>query len=346
MRYSFIIPVYNRPEEIDALLASIAVIGSREVEVIVVEDGSSEPCNTVCAKYADRLELLYLSKENGGPGKARNYGAEHAKGDYLVFLDSDVIMPQGYISALDEELAHEVCDAFGGPDRAMDSFTTTQKAINYSMTSFLTTGGIRGGHRKLDKFYPRSFNMGIRREKFLALDGFSSMRFGEDIDLSLRIYGAGLRCRLFPEAWVWHKRRANLRQFYKQVYNSGIARIALYKRYPQSLKAVHTLPGIFAILVIAAAAVFIAGCITLAVSGNCFAARAMIGVPAFMALLFSTIICTDSAVRNGSIEVGLMSIAASVTQLMGYGLGFWHGVVHMLLLKRNNVTAFGRTFYD
>ena len=202
MKYSFLIPVYNRPDEVDELLQSLAAQTTAGFEVIVVDDGSTTPCAEVVSKYADRLDVHSVEKPKSGPGQPRNYAAGRAQGDYLLILDSDVIVPPGYVEAVDSELRREPCDAFGGPDRAHPSFTPLQKAINYSMTSFFTTGGIRGGRKKMDRFYPRSFNMGVRREVYHALGGFSAMRFGEDIDFSIRIFGGGYRCRLFPEAWV------------------------------------------------------------------------------------------------------------------------------------------------
>ena len=245
MRYSVIIPVYNRPDEVDELLQSLTVQCFKDFEVVIVEDGSSIPCKEVADRYTDRLDIKYFSKPNSGPGQTRNYGAERSEGEYFIILDSDVILPEGYFDAIEKELQSSPADAFGGPDRAHDSFTDIQKAINYSMTSFFTTGGIRGGKKKMDKFYPRSFNMGIRREVYEALGGFSKMRFGEDIDFSIRIFKGGYTCRLFPDAWVYHKRRTDLKKFFKQVHNSGIARINLYKKYPDSLKLVHLLPAVF-----------------------------------------------------------------------------------------------------
>lgn len=211
MRYSVIIPVYNRPDEVDELLQSLTVQHFKGFEVVVVEDGSSIPCKGVVDRYADRLNIKYFSKPNSGPGQTRNYGAERSESEYLIILDSDVILPEGYFDAVEKELTTSPADAFGGPDRAHDSFTDIQKAINYSMTSFFTTGGIRGGKKKMDKFYPRSFNMGVRRAVYEALGGFSKMRFGEDIDFSIRIFKNGYTCRLFPDAWVYHKRRTDLK---------------------------------------------------------------------------------------------------------------------------------------
>ena len=229
MKYSLIVPVYNRPDEVDELLESLCGQTVKAFEVIIVEDGSQRDCRAVVEKYADRLDIKYFAKPNSGPGQSRNYGAERAQGEYLIVLDSDVVLPRAYIKEVSRALEETHADAFGGPDRAHDSFTPVQKAISYSMTSFFTTGGIRGGKKKLDKFFPRSFNMGIRREVYQQLGGFSKMRFGEDIDFSYRIVEAGYNPQLFPEAWVWHKRRTDFRKFFRQVYNSGIARINLEK---------------------------------------------------------------------------------------------------------------------
>ena len=239
MKYSIIVPVFNRPDEVSELLESLTHQTVKDFEVIIVEDGSKIPCKEVCDVYKDKMDIQYFFKENSGPGQSRNYGAERASGEYLLILDSDVVLPENYLKAVNDELSREPADAFGGPDKAHSSFTDTQKAISYSMTSFFTTGGIRGGKKKMDKFYPRSFNMGIRKDVYLRLNGFSAMRFGEDIDFSIRIFKADCRCRLFPEAWVWHKRRTDFHKFWRQVYNSGIARINLYKKYPESLKLVQ-----------------------------------------------------------------------------------------------------------
>ena len=202
MKYSFVIPVYNRPDEVDELLESLMRQTVRDFDVLVMEDGSSVPCREVVERYASQLDVHYYTKPNSGPGQTRNYGVERSTADYVIILDSDVVLPEGYLAAVDAELTAHPCDAFGGPDRAHESFSPMQKAINYAMTSFFTTGGIRGGKKKMDKFYPRSFNMGVNRQVYIDLKGFSEMRFGEDIDFSTRIFEGGYSCRLFPEAWV------------------------------------------------------------------------------------------------------------------------------------------------
>lgn len=336
MKYSFIVPVYNRPDEVDELLDSLTRQTLTGFEVIVVEDGSAVPCAEVCRKYADRLDLHYFDKPNSGPGQSRNYGVERALGEYVIILDSDVVLPEDYLQAVDDELRRSPADAFGGPDSAHSSFTDTQKAISYSMTSFFTTGGIRGGKKKLDKFYPRSFNMGVRREVYQRLGGFSRMRFGEDIDFSIRIFKAGCRCRLFPEAWVWHKRRTDFRKFFRQVYNSGIARINLYKKYPESLKLVHLLPMVFTVGVLSMlvlALVLLLSCPLCA------------WFPLLPLLLYALIILADSSRQNQSMRIGVLSIVAAYTQLMGYGFGFINAWWKRCVCGRDEFAAFEKTFY-
>ena len=238
------------------------------------------------------------------------------------------ILPERYLEAVEAELQQQKADAFGGPDRAHDSFTDVQKAINYAMTSFFTTGGIRGGKKKLDKFYPRSFNMGVRKDVYQALGGFSKMRFGEDIDFSIRIFKGGYACRLFPEAWVWHKRRTDLKKFFKQVHNSGIARINLYKKYPESLKLVHTLPALFTLGVafLLLASFFWGGSLSLL-------------------FLFALIVFVDASMQNKSLKIGILAIAASFIQLTGYGTGFLRAWWKRCVCGKSEFAAFEKNFY-
>lgn len=328
MRYSVIIPVYNRPDEVDELLDSLTRQSFTDFEVIVVEDGSAIPCKDIVDRYRDVLDIHYYNKPNSGPGQTRNYGAERSKGEYLIILDSDCILPPGYFTAVETELLKEPADAFGGPDRAHSSFTDIQKAINYSMTSFFTTGGIRGGKKKMDKFYPRSFNMGVRREVYEKLGGFSRMRFGEDIDFSIRIFKGGYRCRLFPDAWVYHKRRTDLKKFFKQVHNSGIARINLYKKYPESLKVVHLLPAVFTLGV------------AILVLGAPFCPYSLLPIA-----LYAFLVCADSSIENRSLRIGIYSIAASFIQLIGYGTGFWRAWWNRCVRGKEEFEAFRKNFY-
>ena len=347
MKYSVIVPVYNRPDEVDELLESLCSQTLKDFEVVIVEDGSEKTCKDVCDKYASILDLHYYYKDNSGPGQSRNHGVEHANGDYVIILDSDVVLPENYMMAINSQLPtlnfQLVC--WGGPDAAHPSFTPVQKAISYSMTSFFTTGGIRGGKKKLDKFYPRSFNMGIRKDVYLQLGGFSKMRFGEDIDFSYRIVEAGYQPQLFPDAWVWHKRRTDFRKFFRQVYNSGIARINLEKRHPGTMKLVHLLPMVFTVGVI--------GLILISAVGRalmyyvdrdqfywmCFA-------PWLPILLYSLVILIDSTIQNKSLRVGLFSVPAAFVQLMGYGFGFIEAWWKRCVQGKDEFQAFEKTFYQ
>ena len=272
----------------------------------MVEDGSTEKCDAVCEKHADKLEFHYHFKPNSGPGPSRNYGAERSQGEYLIILDSDVIVPDNYLEIIQQELKNNPCDAFGGPDRAHPSFTPIQKAINYSMTSFFTTGGIRGGKQKLDKFYPRSFNLGIRKSVYEALGGFAPMRYGEDIDLSTRIFKGGYSCRLFPEAFVYHKRRVEFSSFFHQVKHSGEARVILKNKYPETFKLVHLLPAAFVVgnLLLLLLAIFDSWLWLLPI------------------MFYVVMVFVDSLLKNKSSKVALLSVPAAYCQLFGYGTGF------------------------
>ncbi len=348
MKYSIIVPVFNRPDEVDELLESLCSQTLKDFEVVIVEDGSQKPCKDVCDKYAGILDLHYYNKENSGPGQSRNYGVERAQGEYVIILDSDVVLPNGYLAAVNSQLSivnSQFSIAFGGPDAAHPSFTPVQKAISYSMTSFFTTGGIRGGKAKLDKFYPRSFNMGIRRDVYQELGGFSKMRFGEDIDFSYRIVEAGYQPRLFPDAWVWHKRRTDFRKFFRQVYNSGIARINLEKRHPGTLKLVHLLPTIFTLGVIGLILISAVGRVLMHYD-DVHRWFWLCAAPWLPILLYSLIICVDSSIQNKSIKVGFLSIPAAFVQLMGYGFGFIESWWKRCVLKQDEFTAFEKNFYS
>jgi len=312
MKYSVIVPVYNRPDEVDELLESLTHQTFKDFEVVIVEDGSQVGCKDVCDKYNDCLDIHYYYKDNSGPGQSRNYGVERARGEYVIIVDSDAVAPTDYLQAIDDELRRQPSDAWGGPDAAHESFTDVQKAISYAMTSFFTTGGIRGGKKQLDKFYPRSFNLGTRRDVYQALGGFSKTRFskmslyGEDIDFSIRIYKNGYSCRLFPEAWVWHKRRTDFRKFWRQVYNSGYARINLWRMYPEALKPVHALPSLFTIGVVALLLL----------------APFTQGWSLLLLLLYALLIFIDSSIQSKSLKVGCLAVVAVFVQLIGYGVGF------------------------
>lgn len=325
---SLIIPLYNRPDEIRELLESLCTQSHGDFEVVVVEDGSSVKSDEIVHSFSNRLSISYFYKENSGPGQSRNYGAERASGNYFIFLDSDCIIPEHYIEAVRSSLNTNYVDAFGGPDRADQSFSPIQKAINYSMTSLFTTGGIRGNTKSVEKFHPRSFNMGYSRKVFEKTKGFAEMRFGEDIDMSIRMMKAGFRTALIPEAYVYHKRRTNFRQFYKQVHNSGIARINLFKRHPDSLKLLHFFPAAFSLYCIFAAVALLFNLLPLTLLG-----------------LYLLLIFVDASRQNKSVKVGGLAVLASFIQLFSYGLGFLKAVFRRIILSKGEFAAYQKNFY-
>lgn len=327
MELSLIIPVYNRPDELRELLGSLACQTDRDFELIVVEDGSQNTSEEVVRAFQRHpaaelssapLQIRYHSKPNTGPGLSRNEGAALAAGDFFVFLDSDCVLPVQYVAEVKKGIAATGCDVFGGPDRAAGDFSPMQKAVSYSMTSFFTTGGIRGGGEKMEKFHPRSFNMGVSRRAFEKVGGFSGMRYGEDIDLSIRLIRAGFKSVLLKEAWVCHKRRTDMGAFFRQVFHSGTARIHLSRKHPHSLKAVHTLPALFTLGSLLL--------VTLAVACFCAAAGGSVSgrwgwIALLPLLLYALLIFTDSLFRFGP-KVALLSVGTSFIQLWGYGCGF------------------------
>lgn len=332
MMYSLIIPVFNRPGELKELLASIAAQSYRDFEVVVVEDGSTLPAEEVVGEFASRLPLQYYRKTNSGPGLSRNYGCERARGEYFIFLDSDCLLPPQYLETVHLGLSAAFLDAFGGPDAAHPSFTPLQTAISYTMTSFLTTGGIRGGKKHLSRFYPRSFNMGMARKTYERTGGFSAMRFGEDLELSMRLVKCGFRVGLMADAFVYHKRRVHFWQFFKQVHNSGIARINLYKRHPEALQAVHWFPALFTLYCVGLALVFV-----IHPRFGLFSSTVLL---AYLAL-----VAGGAARQHSSLTIGMLSVVAACVQLVGYGSGFLRAVWRRLILGQEEFFAFQPTFY-
>lgn len=329
LKISLIIPVFNRPGEVDELLSSLSCQTDKDFEIVIVEDGSTLSSLEVVESYKNKLNIKYFFKANSGPGPSRNYGGREASGTYLIFLDSDCVIPPDYCKIVKEKLSSDYADAFGGPDQAHPDFTKFQKAINFSMTSFLTTGGIRGGTEKMGKFHPRSFNMGYSREVEKTTGGFSEMRFGEDVDLSLRILEKGFSTKLIKEAFVYHKRRSNLRQFFKQVHNSGIARINLHKRHPGSMKIVHAAPAVFTL-----------GFIAFIACGIIISPIFLVPIGLHLLLLF-----LSAAFQNRSLSIGLLAVLTSYVQLLGYGTGFIRAFWKRLILGRDEFSAFNRNFY-
>lgn len=326
--FSIIVPVYNRPEELSGLLQSLCRQTDVDFEVVVVEDGSTDSSEHIVEAFKHKLNLVYYYKENSGPGLSRNYGVQKAKGNYYIFFDSDCEIPESYIAIVRKSLLENYTDAFGGPDKAAPTFTPIQKAINYSMTSWLTTGGIRGQKNTMEKFHPRSFNMGFSKAVFEKTAGFSKMRFGEDVDLSIRIFEAGFAVQLIAAAFVFHKRRTDLKKFFKQVYNSGIARINLYKLHPVSLKLVHFFPTVFLVGMVV--------CLLLTLLNLVFFTPV---------LLLITLLLVDALLKTKHLTIAILAVVASFIQLSGYGAGFIAGIWNRLVLKKEDFEAFSTTFY-
>ena len=315
-RFSVIVPVYNRIDEVEDLMASLEAQTCMNFEVVIVEDGSTMPCEDAVRRHPG-VRSKYFYKCNEGRSIARNYGMERAEGDYFIFFDSDCVIPERYFEILSRELDSTPVDCFGGPDAAHDSFSSTQKAINYAMTSFLTTGGIRGGRMSLEKFTPRTFNMGFSREVYEGVGGFREM-FSEDIDMSTRIRQAGFGIALIRPAYVYHKRRVDFRKFLRQVHVFGMSRITLHLLYPGSMKAVHTLPAL-AVLV----------GVVLILLGIFVSPWWLLPLGVYLVAIFlSAILITRSLV------IALKAVPASVIQILGYGSGFIKAYITKILLGR------------
>lgn len=317
-RFSFIVPVYNRIDEVRDLLESLLEQTDRDFEVVIVEDGSTDPCEAECTRAREHgLDVQYIYKGNEGRSIARNVGMENAKGNYFIFVDSDCVIPPDYVATVKKALDKKPLDCYGGPDAAHSSFTATQKSINFAMTSFLTTGGIRGGKKSMEKFTPRTFNMGFSRKVYNKVGGFREM-FSEDIDMSKRILGAGFSVGLIPEAKVWHKRRVDFKKFFRQVHVFGMSRITLKLLYPDSLKVVHTLPALAVFMLIA---IVVLGIL---VSPWFFILPAIYILAIFMLAFAST----------RSLKIAFLAVPASVIQIVGYGTGFIRAFFSKIILRR------------
>ena len=330
MNYSFIIPVYNRPDEIDELLESLVDQSFDSLfEVVVVEDGSTITCEHIIDKYANLLNISYFFKANSGPGDSRNFGMKHAKGDYFIILDSDCIIPSDYLKEVDKYLKENYVDCFGGPDAALDSFSDIQKAINITMTSFLTTGGIRGGSEKLSKFQPRSFNMGISKKAFEISNGFGKIHPGEDPDLTIRLWKLGFDTLLFPKAYVYHKRRIDWKKFYTQVNKFGKARPILNQRYPEYAKITFWFPTIFMLLMLIAVILMLF----------------KIYIPIVIGLAYFMLLFIIAIYREGKIKIGFLTIFSTIIQFYGYGIGFLISNFKLYVLKKKPEDAMPEMFF-
>lgn len=330
MFYSFIVPVYNRPNEVDELLQSLVCQTYKgDFEIVIVEDGSTLNAKSVVDKYTDQLDISYYYKANSGPGDSRNYGMIKAKGNYFIILDSDCILPQAYLQTVDDYLNESFVDCFGGPDNALDNFSNVQKAINFAMTSFLTTGGIRGGAERLNKFQPRSFNMGISQKAFETSGGFGKIHPGEDPDLTIRLWNLGFESQLFPKAFVYHKRRIDFDKFYVQVNKFGKARPILNQRYPSYSSITYWFPSVFTIGFILASAFLLLG-------NTWF----------FMLyVLYFILVFLFSLQRERNFFVSFLTICAVFIQFIGYGVGFLKSNYILNVLKKKAEIGMPEMFF-
>ena len=319
--FSIIVPTFNRPDEVDELMSSLTQQSYREFELILADGTPDELLVKVIDKYRAYLPILHLHKPYLGISDSRNLGCKHAKGQYFIFLDSDCVLPISYLDNLKKGIIKYGFDAFGGPDAADESFTPLQKAISYSMTSMLTTGGIRGRKKHVGQYHPRGFNMGISREVFEKTNGYSSLKCAEDIEFSIRIISMGFKTGLITEAFVYHKRRTSFKAFFKQVYRFGAARINIYKLYPNELKLTHFFPAAFMMAIVF---LFLSSL----VSTKLFIVGAIL-FTFYLALIF-----IDSTIKNKSAKVGALSIIAALTQFGGYGSGFIANFIQLLILRR------------
>ena len=330
LSFSLIIPVYNRPNEIEELLSSLRLqTYDKTFEVVIVEDGSTLSSEDVIGEYHDSVSISYYKKPNSGPGDSRNYGMERAKGNYFIVLDSDCILPPEYLKVVAKCLKEDFVHCYGGPDAAHESFTVVQKAINYAMTSFFTTGGIRGGKKAVDKFQPRSFNMGISKEAFENVGGYGNIHPGEDPDLTIRIWNKGYRTRLISNAFVFHKRRIDWNKFYIQVNKFGMVRPILNLWHPNTKKITYWFPTVFCIGLLIS--------ILLAVVG--------IKIPLFIYTTYFIILFIDALSKTRNLKVALLSLMATVIQFFGYGYGFLKSTLYINFSNRKPEEIFPKLFF-
>lgn len=336
MYFTIIIPVYNRPDEVEDLLTSLTQQKySQPFEVLIVEDGSTVDSKRVVEKFEDKLSISYHFKHNTGPGDSRNYAMRHARGDYFLILDSDCILPEDYLTNVERELAKNYVDCFGGVDDALSSFSNLQKAINFAMTSPLTTGGVRGGSERLGKFQPRSFNMGLSKRAFEASGGFGTIHPGEDPDLSIRLWELGFNTYLFPSVKVFHKRRISWEKYYTQVNKFGKVRPILDLWHPQYFKPVFLLPSLFVFYFVTAIILALFSFIS-----------ALFLIPLGLLIAYLALCGTLSGIQNRSISIGYTTIRAVIIQFWGYGVGYILSFWKLRICRKKPQEAFPELFFN
>lgn len=329
LHFSFIIPVYNRPDEIHELLESFTKLkGNFNYTICIVEDGSSISSEKVIELFTNQLNVSYYFKKNSGPGDSRNYGMSRAQGNYFIILDSDVLLPEDYLQVVNKSLTENYTDCFGGPDAAHASFSKLQKAINFAMTSFITTGGIRGG-KDSEKFQPRSFNMGLSKEAFEASGGFGTIHPGEDPDLSLRLIDLGFKSKLIKDAYVYHKRRISWTKFYQQVYKFGLVRPILNTYHPKSERFIFWLPTLFALGFMISIALFL------------FEIKWLL----YIYIIYVTVAFLLALISSKNLIIATLAVLAIFVQFFGYGYGFLKSTLAIKLFKENPEKRFPKLFF-
>lgn len=329
LHFSFIIPVYNRPDEINELLESFTKLkGNFDYNICIIEDGSTISSENVIERFADQLKISYYFKENSGPGDSRNFGMKRAQGNYFIILDSDVLLPQDYLQVVTKSLSDNYTDCYGGPDAAHASFSKLQKAINFAMTSFITTGGIRGG-KDSENFQPRSFNMGISKEAFEDSGGFGTIHPGEDPDLSLRLLNLNFKSKLIKDAYVYHKRRISWSKFYQQVYKFGMVRPILNTWHPKSERFIFWLPTLFSLGLIISILLFF------------FQIKWLL----YIYIIYMSIAFLLAFINSKNLIIAVLAVVAIVVQFFGYGYGFLKSTLSIKLLKENPEERFPKLFF-
>ncbi len=334
---SVITPSYNRASELEHLMRSISAqsIDHNLFELIISDDGSTDDTEALINSWQEKasFSIKYISQENKGPGAARNHGLEKSIGELILFIDSDCEAHPKWIETIVDEYHKSEFDACGGPDGGKKDFTLLQKAIDYSMTSFFTTGGMRGHSEKMiSKFYPRTHNMGVKRDKYEAVGGFGNLRHGQDIEFSHRIRTSGGKIRFIKNALVYHRRRTSLRQFIKQVFNWGVARINLGKIDTAMLEPVHFLPSLSILL-----SLFIILIIY----------QLDWGISEIFLLFFSplSIICLLGALNKKDLRVFPILLLVIPIQIFGYGLGFLQAYIRRFIFNEAELVGFKKNYY-
>jgi len=328
---SIIVAIFNRKDELFELLNSLTAQTDKEFEVIIVDDGSFVDLKPTIAQFDTILKINYFKKDNSGPGLSRNFGAKHAENEWLVFVDSDVIVEKEYIENCKKNILDTPCDAFGGADKAHKGFNLMQKAISYSMTSVFTTGGIRGNKKAVSRFQPRSFNMGVKKEVFEKVGGFSEMRVGEDPDLSMTLWENGFTTAFFDTIAVYHKRRVDFGKFSKQVYQFGCARPILNQRHPNYVKISFAFPTLFMLG-------YLMGFLEYFIMGRGII-LSFYGFYTFLVLLHALIVTKN-------ISIAAMAVISTYIQMFSYGYGFLKSWILLNIVRMKPKDAFPKHFHE